>query len=411
MEITKLTVRNYKSFGTSENGNEDEIRRFNKINMIYGYNSSGKSNLLKFIQLVFQPKTSGSGIIVEGIRESIEGESAFWRGPITDSAFLFHKNNRNKPIEFEIFLRVENDEIIESGFSEIKALKKYFSPSHSYSTFYFEGGIRKVDDFDTAEMYMTNVSLNNRRIYSVDGTGRGVFFEEGPDNNALEGDSIAFGNLLSLFTNATLFLDNNRYLSQEKVNSGTFDLTAKEFKNWLYSTYLDSRRFKIFEDLNAFIKKYKIAYKLDSENAAFHDVERNSPLGNFSPGFSLMSNGNIEVMFKVGNERYPLSSFGTGIQQLLFILASLFVTNSKVILIEELELNLSPRYQKEFFKILWALITDGRIDQVFFTTHSSYFDHRNDFSVYEVSVDKRGATKVNKVTKTQKNVFFKRIDV
>jgi AAA15 family ATPase/GTPase len=149
---------------------------------------------------------------------------------------------------------------------------------------------------------------------------------------------------------------------------------------------------------------------VNQQNAAFHEVEKNSPLTNFNPEFSLMVGELIEVMFKIGKERYPLSSFGTGIQQLLFILASLFNSKAKIVLIEELELNLSPRYQSELFKILGALITDGKIDQVFFTTHSSYFDHRTDFGIYEVGVDNTGSTKVKKASKQRKNIFFKKLD-
>src|SRR5260221_6830242 len=103
MKITRLSVTNYKSFGSNVNPVDDDIRGLKNINMVYGYNNSGKSNLLKFLHLIFQPKVTSTGIKVEGEGEKLtsDQEFAFWRGPILNSAFIFHKNNREKAITFE----------------------------------------------------------------------------------------------------------------------------------------------------------------------------------------------------------------------------------------------------------------------------------------------------------------------
>lgn len=411
MKITNLTVKNFKSFGTSTNPIDDQINGLNSINMIYGLNNSGKSNLLKFINLIFQPKTSQAGITVEGERMQTGEDIAFWKGPIINSPYIFHKNNREVPVEFEFNLKVTHQEIQKFGFSQFGDLRPLLSRTHDYASFSFKGQIRKVDDFDTAEMHMLEVSVNSKVIYSLDETGRSVFFEAVTQNNSLKGDAIAFSNLMAVFSNAALFLDNNRYLGGEVLSHGEIELSPGKFKNWFYHLYLNPKRHKIFEQLGAFIKKYKIApSEVNADDAVFSAAEKNSPFHPFNPEFALLEDNNIEVMFKRGKERLPLSSFGTGVQQILYILTTLFSTNSRIILIEELELNLSPRYQKELFKILWALIDDGQIDQVFFTTHSSYFDHRTDFSIYEVAISSLGVSRVTKSTKTGKNTFFKKLD-
>ncbi len=110
--------------------------------------------------------------------------------------------------------------------------------------------------------------------------------------------------------------------------------------------------------------------------------------------------------------RYPLSNYGSGIQQLLYILVKIFSTNSKIILIEELELNLSPLYQLELIKFLSDEInktTNNKINQFFFTTHSKYFyDKTNLVTLYEVIIDNEGHSSINKATKNRTNNYFNR---
>jgi AAA15 family ATPase/GTPase len=411
MKITRLSITNYKSFSTSANPVEDDITGLKNINMVYGYNNCGKSNLLKFIHLIFQSKVAKKEITVEGQKMETDEEVTFWRGPIINSPFIFHKNNRSNPITFKITLVVTHVEIKDSGFNQYKELSTLFSSTHDYATFFFEGAIRKVDDYDTAEMGLLKASINNKVIYSLDQAKRGVYFESTPKDNKLKSDSTAFLNLLSFFNNATLFLDNNRYLISEPIDKKIESFSALTFKNWLYNLSLSPRRNQIFEQLNSFIKKYKISPNPGNvDDSTFNEVEKNSPFANFNPEFAVLDDDTIEIMFKRGRDRFPLSSFGTGIQQLLYILTALYTSTARIILIEELELNLSPRYQRELFNILIALITDRKIDQVFFTTHSKYFDHRTDFSIYEVIITNQGVSKVRKANKTNKKLFFKTIE-
>ncbi len=411
MKITRLSVTNYKSFSTSNNPTDDEITGLSNINMVYGYNNSGKSNLLKFIHQIFQPKIGLKEITVEGQKMKTDEELTFWRGPVTNSPFIFHKNNRNNSIAFAITLRVSHEEIKHSGFTQYKELSELFSATHDYATFFFEGEIRKIDDYDTAEMVLLNAKINNKAIYSLDNSKRGVYFEGAPKNNILKADATAFLNLLSFFNNATLFLDNNRYFINEAIDKRIQNFSAHTFKNWLYNLSLNPRKNQVFDQLNAFIKKYKISpASANPDDAIFSEAEKNSPFSNFNPEFAILENDTIEIMFRRGRDRFPLSSFGTGIQQLLYILTALYTSNARIILIEELELNLSPRYQRELFNILRSLIDDNRIDQVFFTTHSKYFHHRSDFSIYEVTINNQGVSKVVKATKTKKSLFFREIE-
>ena len=405
MEVQKLTLKNFKSFGNSVIHAGNDIPRLGKMNMLFGYNNSGKSNLLKFIQLLFQSKIRREALLVDGEKmEKIES-GIFWKGPISNSPFIFHKNNRELPIEFDAYIKIGHDELKATGYSHYKQLSKSYFNGHDYITLYLKGEIRKIDDFETAEIALIQSKLNSKVIYSLDSKGRPLYFQDGITgrDNLLKSDGIAFENLLSMFNDCTLFLDNNRYLSDEPLIQASVDLTPRNYKNWLYQQYINPKTNKAFEELSVFIEKHKILPQ-PTDEGIFKNVESISPFTKFKPEFAII-NGNIEVMFKVGKDRFPLSSFGTGIQQILYILTTLFVTKAKIVLIEELELNLSPRYQKALFKILWALHKEGKIDQVFFTTHSKYFQFRNDFSVYEVSIDDSGKSKASKVDSETKREF------
>lgn len=411
MLIKTFTVKNFKSFGKSTNPRDNEIKSLGKINMLFGYNNSGKSNLLKCLHLIFYPKQLTEGLVVEGEKMEKSGGKTFWRGPIDKVPFIFHKNNRNVPIEFELSMKIFHDEIKKSGFSHYKALADmYLSKTHDYATLNLKGEIRKIDDFETAEIVLVEAKLNAKIIFSIDPTSkRNQYFATA--TNALKGDGATFASLLGMLDNSALLFDNNRYLVDEfmqHLNNGpdpfSASLSPTWFKNWLYQQYMNPRNKDVFHELGKFINKYRITHK-STDESSFKNVELFSPFKDFSPEFAVI-NGYLDIMFKVGKERLPIGSFGTGIQQILYILTTLFITKAKFVLIEEIELNLSPKYQNELFKILCALIEDKKIDQVFFTTHSKYFNFRNDFSIYEVSINANGCSKAKKVGARRVSTFF-----
>jgi predicted ATP-dependent endonuclease of OLD family len=373
--------------------------------MLYGYNNSGKSNILKFLNLIFQPKVQREGITVEGTREVREKQSSFWNGFIDDSGFLFHKNNRKTPIEFDFRIEVMHDEIKKGGFLNFEDLNKDFLNSNrDYATFEFYGKIKAFDEFHTSEIILDSAKLNKLSILSRDANGKTAYFEKARNaKSPLKGDGIAFDNLLSIFNNAVCFFDNGRFFNTEKMDTNVKELTPSSYKNWLYNVSMSPERYRIFSELTDFLRKNKIAVKNDDEDL-FKGAEKNSPFGDFTPEFAKVGKDEIELMLRVGKDRFPLSSYGTGIQQLLYILSKVYITNSRILLIEELEMNFSPKYQKGVLELLKNLLTARKIDQVFFTTHSKYFDTRTDFSIYEVKMAS-GASSIQKVKSRRKSFF------
>lgn len=405
MKIKNLAIRNFKSFANHTNKIEDEVRQLSDFNMLYGYNNSGKSNLLKFLNLIFQPKNDIQRIRVNGEDIQRQSTSAFWKGLIDDSGFLFHKNDRSKPIEFRFLIVVEHNEL-KKGFQNFDDLKKDFlSTTHSYATFDISGEIRAVDDFHTSEIILNEVKLNSKKIYAIDANGKVTYFEKPVRaKSPLLNDATAFNQLMAIFDGLICFLDNSRFFNTETVDHQSTKLTSAGFKNWLYHLYLDPTRYKMFSELVNFIRDNKVAAKAGDLDI-FKSVEKNSPFSDFKPEFSMSAKNEIEIMLSVGKDRLPLASFGTGIQQLLYILSQVYMTTSRILLIEELEMNFSPKYQQELLQILRDLITEKKIDQVFFTTHSEHFTVRNDFSIYEITMN--GGVSTIKKVRSRSKLFFK----
>jgi AAA15 family ATPase/GTPase len=410
MRITEFTIRNFKSFGSHTNITTDKVRGLTQLNMLYGYNNSGKSNIIKFIDLIFQPKSRTLRINVEDLgQQSREITTPFSEGIISNAPFIFHKNQRNLPIEFQFVIQCTHDELkkkIDYKFKELK--KEYFSKTHEYATFAFTGKIVTLDKFGTSEINLSEAKLNSKRIFEI-GTNEKLLYFHTDRSDKLKNDKRLFENVCQMFTRLTHFMDNDRDLNVGAFKtSSVLESTSINFKEWLYDLYLNPSTYDSFIELIKFIKTNKVTFD-STDSDLFKNVEQHSPLGNnFIPEFSKKHNDGIELMLKAGKERFPISSFGTGIQQIIYILSSIFASGSRILLIEELEMNLSPNYQKKLLKILAKLIEKKVIDQVFFTTHSSHLSHRNDFSIYEVQMNSGKSTiKKTNPNSTPYRKFFK----
>jgi predicted ATP-dependent endonuclease of OLD family len=392
MKIVNLSIVNFRSFGQYQNPVTGEFNALRTINMIYGENNSGKSNALKFIDLIFSRKISREApIIVDGERlERDEYLGSFWQGLVIDQPFIFHKNDRTQIISFTFSIELQNTDIENSGLEKYALLIAEFPSARTVSTLEFKGQVKNFGDPYSSLFELVEVKMNGLEIYSEPTGGKKSYFSNG-NIHALVGDVTTFENLIGILNDKLLFLDNDRYYSREIEENNT-KLTTKNFKNWIYKLSLDSVNYKKYEAFLDFVKAQGfggVAGKI---------------FKNFNPSFS-KKNGEIEIILSNGFDRLPISSLGTGIHQILFVLALIFETKAKIILIEELELNLSPQSQRELLQIFRRLITKGIIDQVIFTTHSPYLRSTTDFSIYQVSMNSVGVSMIEAKSAVRPSFF------
>ena len=377
MIIKKLSFKNFKSFSSSSA--LQNLQNFDILTLIYGENNSGKSNILKFIDLLFRSKKGydTSFTLDSGIQLLPSGESPFWTGIITNDSFMFHKNNRKLVIEFDITLSFYLSEI--NGLEGFKSLQKHYNLRKNSCNINLKGIIESLEDPFESEITLRSVELNEIEIFKNE-NGLKKYYG-GIINKSPELEIGTFEDLLSILNDCVVFLDHNRFLKNEKESENIIELSPSNFKNWLHNLTLDPFEYPKFIEFISFIKLNSI-----SGNSG-------KVLNQFEPTFS-RTNGIIDVLLKSGNFRLPLNSYGTGIMQIILILASIFESKSKIILIEELELNLSPKSQQELLQILNNLIKNKRIHQVIFTSHSNTLAKTASIPLYEVELSSGGISEV-----------------
>lgn len=394
VKLKRIEVKNYKSL---KNVTVVSLRT---MNMLYGYNNTGKSNFLRFIELIFRRKIRlGLVKYMDDVQTEKRTEEAlgWWEGQVEHPAFIFTDDRRDQLITFVFEIAISHAEL---GALRDRLYADFLSQDHGISQIRLEGTIRSTNA-TLSEISLERVNINKKRAYdSLEKDGRKRYF---PLSKDLKGQSDALYSLLTLFNDCVLFLDSNRYLTDEnELQELPGLLRAQNAKSWLFNYYIDSQKYADYEKFIEFLRAYKSSHLEEDELNA----RRHWPFSTKDVGFGRLGK-NIEVMLRNPKGRFPLSSYGTGVQQIFYLLEKLFFAPAPIVLIEEIELNLSPAAQREFFSNLQRLLTAKYLDQVLFTTHSPYFIFRGDFRIFKAVLDKKGYTSISR-KKTADGAFFKR---
>ena len=395
MQIRKVEVENYRSL------KKVTMNSLNKINMLYGYNNTGKSNFLRFIELVFRRKVRpGSIKYAEGSfqrEERTEDITGWWEGEFRDTAYMFTDDNRDLKITFVIDMEVAHDEL---GDSKETLPKNFLSKTQATANIRLMGTIQSVT-YDESKISLTEVTINRKLAFDLSAKDEPKRYFPKTD---IEGQADTLNSLLTIFNDCVLFLGSGRYLTEEEeeVSKVPGELHAQNAKNWLFEHYMNSQTYTKFREFIAFIQAYQSKHKKEDEAAK--SAWRQWPFSAGDVGFGRFGKS-IDVMLRNAKSRFPLSSYGTGVQQILYLLAKLFFTTARIVLIEEIELNLSPAAQRDLFINLQRLQADKHLGQVLFTTHSNYFNYRGDFRIFEAVLDEDGYTSIKPVRAARKDFF------
>ncbi len=113
----------------------------------------------------------------------------------------------------------------------------------------------------------------------------------------------------------------------------------------------------------------------------------------------------IDIGFVGPTGRLPLENMGSGVRQLLLVLGQVFLNDYPIIAIEEPEMNLSPEYQQYLLQALRRLMQDPavKLNQLFISTHSPYFEFAETF--FDVTMDK-GVTHINRLPLAERSRYF-----
>lgn len=406
MKILSISARNYTSF------EELFVYDCKSVNMIYGFNNSGKSNFLKLLELIFRTKRRVRTIAIEGgLSETIpvdEGDLNFWEGPVENAQYVFHDGNRTTPITFEIIIGFYLSDLkVQEPLLNI--VKEIFYKDHEFVPLKILGEIIPLG-VSSAEMKLKEVYISSHNILNYEDS-KIKFFKclesgelaayaqekMGSDLEILlrEERSVIFDGFLNPLNDCVQFIDSNRYFGNELFLSESSSLSPINLKNWLFSQYLNPSQFKNYESLISFVERFNP----DSNEDENDPSRRNSPLANIEINFA-KEGELIDLIFrKLEQLRLPISSYGTGIQQIFYILAKIFSSPAKIFLIEELELNLSPRYQRLFLENLRSLIKSNDKHQMFFTSHSSFLSLKSSEynGVYRISIDDHGNSTAERI--------------
>ncbi len=397
MQIKKVKVSNFKSL------KHVSVGSLGKINMIYGYNNTGKSNFLRFLELLFCRKVRTISVkYMEGQTETEERREEildWWTGEFSHSAFMYTDDRREEPIKFSVLIEVPHTELGDLQ----ERLSTYLAGDHGTAHVQVEGIVQSIS-YSESEVLLNKVYINKRTVYdSSFGDSLRRYF---PSSKDLAGHEDVLTSLLTIFNDCILFLGSDRYFTEElEIERVQGKLHSQNAKNWLFGCFMDSQRYDQFKDFLDFIRAYQ--NERNTEDVAGR-AWRQWPLSTGDVGFARFGK-HLEVMLRNEKGRFPLSSYGTGVQQVFYLLAKLFFTPARIVLVEEIELSLSPTAQRELLVNFQRLLVARSLDQLLFTTHSNYFNYREDFCIFEAELDNEGYTRVVKRGATRTGFFRRRL--
>jgi len=336
MKVNKFSIKNYRSL------KDIAVDEFGSTTIFYGDNNAGKSNILNALELLFKRKqTLHEGILTEA--------QNFYLGNIPDSKNNFYNNDTATPITFTVEIDVDISELNISD-----SISKIFSKKGNY-TFSFSGRISFIEGIgDYSEIKFEEISANGVIIYSY--TEKLEFFPSIKQGRDVATLGTAFNKLIDVFNDCVYIVSSDRDMHEASISEENISvLSPRTFKNFLYGLYLSPQKFHLFEEINEVFSKPPFSY------------------GTIS--FSKETGNKLQLMVKEGDFRLPIKHLGSGVLQSLYIITSIICSESKIVCVEELEQNLSPRKQYEILIKLQSMIIDKRraLEQLIISSHSAVY--------------------------------------
>lgn len=382
MYIKKFSIQNYRSL---ENVN---VSGLSPQVIFFGDNDTGKSNVLAFLELLFQRKYTIDATVTSNDNREGKTPSDFWLGYIDEFSDNFYYAN-NDAISFSVAICFGDDELKHLP-AEVTSTRHKSQNEHILK---ISGQIGRLEFHDRAEIILQNVEFNSKIIF--DGSKQDAEKYQ-PEFGLSQSEMIqVFEQLMSPLNDSFLRIPADRFIKKESENGNKdqeTSLSAETFKNWLFSINLDRDKESIYQDV---VKQFN-----------------SQPFQKGRLSIARVKENDLEIFVEDQfGHKLPIGSKGTGVQQILIILAYLAQSKAFFVGIEEIEVNLSPQTQKSIFDTIIKLIQlpQVRVSQMFFITHSQIIASRR---VHEIEIEKRqvtitdGKTSIEKPTDQNLTDFF-----
>lgn len=342
MKIANFKITNFKSLVNFDIS-------LGETTILFGANNVGKSNVLNALHTIFARKKK---VLDDGSFSSLEN---FYEGIIENFSNSFYNLDKKNTISFEVILMASNEELIFE--KEIDKLKK------SDNVFIIKGNIKPHPTInDIAEIFLSQVKINGILVFKEDKSDI-TYFPTLDKNKSRQGElRNTFTNLINPLNDCVRIINSERGISEAAFNTDNVEkIDSKTFKNFLYNLYLNRATHDLFEKINKLF---------NDEPFKFGEIS-----------FSKEGN-NLEVMLKKDGLRLPISAYGSSVLQTLFIISCIVYMGNKIICIEELEQNLSPRLQAFTLKKIKSLISNNELNQIIVSSHSSVYAKKKIGDVY-----------------------------
>lgn len=361
MKLTKFSIKNYRSL------KDIAINEFGSTTIFYGDNNAGKSNILNALELLFKRKqTLDQGNLTEA--------QNFYLGNIPDSKNNFYNNETSSPIIFSVEIEVDISELT------IGEIISKILPKKGTCNFSFSGRIYFIEGIgDYSEIKFEEISVNKAIIYSY--KDKLEYFPTIKSSRDISALAAAFNKLIDIFNDCVYIVGSDRDMHEVSIKDDNKSLLSPStFKKFLYDLYLSPQGFYLFEEINEVFSKPPFSY------------------GTIS--FSQEAGNRLELMVKESGFRLPIKHLGSGVLQSLYIISCIIYSKSKIVCIEELEQNLSPRKQYEILRKIQLMIVDDKrnLNQLIVSSHSSVYAKPKLGTIYFLVKD-NGQTKVKTVIK------------
>ena len=391
MKIQRIKIDGYRSLKNID------INDLNDVNIFYGDNNTGKSNIIDAIDIFFSEKKE-TVPTKEGIITNIKFE-----GPIDIKRSDFFKN-RDEPIYYEVHILLEKDDVQE--------LKERINDEKMKKL--LKGLECELIIKAEIASELTNKRKGDLKITSLIFDGK---------ETASSGSDATYRPLaepIKLFLmDRFRKIDASRQIMRETDEQNKEEgVSGKNIQKYLFELCHSSEESKhvLFRRINKsfnelFDKIGDIEFSFESDEHPHKKVITDEK-GTDVVVEKDVKEIKIRVFSSDKNLLLPIENIGSGLKQSLIILSNIIANSwSKIFGIEELELNLSPEGQKTVFAKLLEMKdkTEIDLDQLFLTSHSPVFKimEKKGCQVYWVEMDMdKSVTIVKKITQSQ---FIKHI--